>query len=176
MADSMKAFSKSTGMRGSNKPCLECPVLPTSDPGLSVRRWDSAIHTTADERDPAQQGRSPGKQGSTFQRFWSILLTLSASPSLLWVRCCNSPWSASLCLFPLRYINLVKIYFSKLGNFSQNPPCITDPHPTAPASSRAQPHVQGLSHAPQCLFADGCYDEQIFPLWNSNRTINPKYS
>lgn len=57
-----EAFSKSTGMWGSNKPCLECPVLLTSAPGLSVRRWDSAIHTTADEQDPAQQGRAPGKR------------------------------------------------------------------------------------------------------------------
>lgn len=119
-------------MWGSNKPCLECPVLPTSDPGLSGKRWECAIPTTADEQDPAQQGRAPGKQDSTSLRFSSILLTLLASPSLLRVLYCNSPLSASLCLFPPCYINLVKIYFSQSGNFSQNTPCHHRPSSHSP--------------------------------------------
>lgn len=33
-----------------------------------------------------------------------------------------------------------------------------------------------VSDTLQCLFADVSYAEQLFPFWNFNKTINPKYS
>lgn len=64
-----EAFSKSTGMWGSNKPCLECPVLPTRGPGLPVKGWDCAIHTTADEpTGPSTAGQSSRETGQFFPK------------------------------------------------------------------------------------------------------------